>query len=60
MSMKGLPECDKFRRGYEFAQQENASLAGTAAEPVFPTDTWSHPDFIRGYEAFYSEVARSA
>jgi len=53
--MRGTQDCDLFRKGYEFAQQQNASLAGMANDPM-PTEDWHKQDFQDGYMHFYEEL----
>ena len=40
----------KYRKGVEFARQENASLVGMAEEPVVPSDCKFSDDFTKGIQ----------
>ena len=50
-----MTERDKFKAGYEFAQQESAALAGVIHDPPDPGAVKLDPAWHRGYELFHSE-----
>ncbi len=48
----------RFKAGWKYAEQENAALAGMAAQPEVPADCGDEDsDFFAGYEAWLEQPA---
>ncbi len=50
----------RYRQGREYAQQENAHLAGQWPEPVVPGGISDDPHFEDGYNDYCDEVDRDS